>query len=104
MVSFISILLKVLNIAEFRLKVDIVLAIGKLHKEEGIPNATTVQTVLLTILSDSDDTPSCLNQYQKAFIIEALTLMQSMGLYDRFFYTELMVQFLEADTHVRYVA
>ena len=101
MVAFISMLLKALNIAEYQHKVAITKAIGKLHREEGIPNGNTVHTVLLTQLSDSADPPTCLNEHQKAFIVEALRLMQSMGLYDREFYTELMVQFLEADADVR---
>ena len=104
MVNFVSLLLRAMNIADYAFKVEILLGIKELHMEYGIPNGNMVQQALLNILGDSKNPPSCVNPHQKTFIIEAFMLIQTLGIYGREFYTELMAQFLEADKEVRCVS
>ena len=102
MINFVSMLLRAMNIADFGFKVEILGGIKELHAQYGIPNGNVVQQALLNILGDQKNSPSCVNEHQKKFIVEALQVIQTLGIYGRDYYTELMAQFLEADKEVRY--
>lgn len=102
MTNFVSMLLKVLQLADFSYKVQVLAALQLLQADQGIPNGSVVQQAVLRILADDQNPPSCVNEHQKRFIMAGLTMMQTLGIYGREFYTELMVQFLEADSDVRW--
>ncbi len=101
MSQFVNMLIRVMKIADFEHKKEVVRALMVLHQDEGLPNAEVVQKALLGILGPKRGAPSCLNEHQKEFITSSLTLMQSLGVYDKDFYVELMVQFMESDMDVR---
>ena len=45
--------------------------------------------------------PTCQDPVQKEFIMAALNLMHQLGVYDKDFCVEMMVQFMEGDQEVR---
>ena len=67
----------------------------------GITNADVVYKTLYSVLNHHTTPPSCQDPIQKDFISKAIMLLTTLGIYDRDFYMELMVQFMDADSDVR---
>ena len=103
MSTFVNMLVRVMKIAEFHYKVDIACALITLNRDESLPHADHIQKALLLLLGPKRNAPSSLVHDQKQFILVALELMQALGVYNRDFYVELMVQFMESDMDVRYI-
>ena len=57
--------------------------------------------VLYVIFSHHTHPPTCAVEVEKTFIRKAIEVMQVLGKYDRNFFTELMVQFLDGDKEIR---
>lgn len=70
--------------------------------QEGIPNPEAVYKALYGVFGGHQcGAPSCQNPLDREFILEALGVMQLLGVYDRDFFAELMVQFLDGSRDIR---
>ena len=57
--------------------------------------------MLITALNHHTTPPSCAEPEQKTFILAAIKGLQSMGILDKEFVLEMLVQFLDGDREVR---
>ena len=101
MPSFLAKLLECLREADWRHRVDIVETLVQIHRDENLACIRDVQNTLLGILGDHENPPSCLDPYSKDFLLSTLRLLHGLNMWNRDFYAELMVQFLEGDKDVR---
>ncbi|ELT93743.1 hypothetical protein CAPTEDRAFT_227356 [Capitella teleta] len=99
--ALVEMLAKVLRFSEYVERIEILKALKMLQREEGIPNPEVILKALYSVFGAHCNPPSCLDPTQKTFINEGIKMMQTLGVYDRDFYVELMVQILEADASVR---
>ena len=102
MSKFVNMLVRVMKIAEYRYKTDIAYALITLNQDETLPHADHIQKALLLILGPKRNAPSSVVYDQKQFILVALELMHILGVHNRDFYAELLVQFIESDMDIRY--
>jgi hypothetical protein len=56
---------------------------------------------MLVALNHHTNTPTCADPEQKTFILVAIKGMQAMGVLDKDFVIEMLVQFLDGDREVR---
>lgn len=56
---------------------------------------------MYSIYNHHTHSPTCLNEDEKGFIRKGLELLQLLGVHDREFYIEQIVQFLEGDKEIR---
>ena len=87
--------------AEWSFKVDVLEALQTLVSNETVPQTEVVARTVMSILGDQKDLPTCINPQQKKFIGSSLKLVHSLGSWEKDFYVELLLQFLEADNDVR---
>lgn len=101
--SFVSMIMKLLRFATFPHKTSVAEAITLVHTQEILSEATchAVQKMLLTALNHHANTPSCADPEQKTFILAAIKGLQAMGICDKEFVVEMLVQFLDGDSEVR---
>jgi hypothetical protein len=59
--------------------------------------------MMLVALNHHTNTPTCADSEQKTFILAAIRGMQAMGILDKDFVIEMLVQFLDGDREVRYL-
>ncbi len=95
-------LLPLMKESDFKHKTDMVRALLTLQREYGLPDVEQVQKAICAQLASEGNAPSCVDTDQKQFILLALQLLQTMGVYNRNFYAELMVQFVDGDRDIRY--
>ena len=101
--AFVSMVTRLLRVAEFNHKIHVAEALRTIHQEHGILNADTVYRTLYSVLNHHTHPPTCLDPTEKAFIMESIQLMKALSVYDVDFYTELIAQFLDGDKEVRYI-
>ena len=101
--AFAVMLARVLRIAEYSEKVHIAAAISALHREKPLKDPEPITSVIYKILNNHTDPPSCANPQQKAFLLKALELLHGLGIYNKAFYSHLLVQFLDGDKDIRYL-
>ena len=97
---------RLLRVAEFLFKTKITDSISLLYTQENISDGTahTVSKTLISVLNSPKDPPTCLVEEQKAFIVAAIQALSKLGIKDKDFITEMMVQFLDGDKEVRSVS
>jgi hypothetical protein len=101
MSAFVSMILRVVKIADYVHKVSIANALLMLHHQEGIPNSDAVAKTVLGILNNRVKAPSCLDELEKEFIRTSLKLLVAMQAIEKELFMELMMQYLDGDKEVR---
>ncbi|KAK3085393.1 hypothetical protein FSP39_002701 [Pinctada imbricata] len=101
--GFITMLSRLLRIAEYVYKIAVTDAIAMLYTQEDISDGTvhSIAKTLIAVLNHPKDPPTCLVEEQKNFIMSALRAMSKFSSRDKEFVTELLVQFLDGDKEVR---
>ncbi|XP_071957525.1 WD repeat-containing protein 97-like isoform X2 [Antedon mediterranea] len=99
-VNFVTMLLKLVKIADFGMKSPITEAIAVLNQQEQLSNSRAVYETMISTLNKNNG-PSCSDEEQKMFIVSGLKLLCAMGIYEQDFIIEAMVQFLDGDRQVR---
>ena len=95
-------LLNCLRDADWRYASDIVEQLQGIQRDQGLPHAADVQRTLLGALRDGrSGPPTCLDPYGKDLLLSGLRLLHSLNMWDRDFYAEVMVQFIEGDKDAR---
>ena len=99
-----TMLSRLLRVAEYMFKTKITDSLSMLYTQENISDGTshTVSKTIISVLNNPKDPPTCLVEEQKAFIVAALQALNKLGVKDKEFVTEMMVQFLDGDKEVRY--
>lgn len=95
---------RLLRVAEYIFKTKITDSLSMLYTQENISDGTShaVSKTIISVLNNPKDPPTCLVEEQKAFIVAALQALNKLGVKDKEFVTEMMVQFLDGDKEVRY--
>ncbi|CAH1779292.1 unnamed protein product [Owenia fusiformis] len=101
--AFITMLLRLVRIASFKHKSDVVEAILRINQDFGVPNNDAVLRTLLSVLNHHTHPPTCAVPEEKMFILSAIKCMQSMGIFDKDFCTGLMVEYIEGDKDIRQI-
>jgi len=101
--TFVNMIVKLLRIAEFHHKVQVINAILLVHSEEGLADSVMANVVktLLSVLNHHTTPPYCGVPDQKDFIMAALRALGLFGVKDKEVICELCVQFLDGDRDVR---
>ncbi|KAL3860750.1 hypothetical protein ACJMK2_010825 [Sinanodonta woodiana] len=101
--NFVNMLLRLIRIGDYSEKASIVDALAMLHAQEEFSDALvhSVCKTISSVLNHHKDPPTCMRSDQKNFILSSLKTMQKLGLQDKDFFTELLVQFLDGDKEVR---
>ncbi|KAK7114553.1 WD repeat-containing protein 97-like isoform X2 [Littorina saxatilis] len=101
--NFVNMVMKLLRFASFPHKTAVAEAIMLVHAQEVLSEGTchAAQKMLLSSLNHHTHTPSCAEPEQKAFILTAIKALQAMGICDKEFVLEMLVQFLDGDRDVR---
>lgn len=101
--NFMTMLSRLLRVAEYMFKTKITDSLSMLYTQENISDGTshTVSKTIISVLNNPKDPPTCLVEEQKAFIVAALQALNKLGVKDKEFVTEMMVQFLDGDKEVR---
>nr|KAG5693101.1 hypothetical protein BaRGS_014051 [Batillaria attramentaria] len=102
---FVNMIMKLLRFASFPHKTAVAEAITLVHTQELLSENTchAVTKMVLTALNHHTNTPSCAVPDEKTFILAAIKTMQAMGVLDKEFVVEMLVQFLDGDREVRVV-
>lgn len=100
--AFATILMRVLKTAEYAYKTAIAESLMQLHSQESLYDSTGIMKTFVGILNSRTDAPSCAIENQKRFILYCLKALQHLGMKDRDYITELMLQYLDGDREVRY--
>ncbi|KAL5022160.1 hypothetical protein ScPMuIL_001315 [Solemya velum] len=100
--SFATSMSRFVKIADYPLKISIVDAMLMLHAQEHISDHTalTLSHTLISVLNQRDS-PSCVVEDQKTFILTSLRALHKFKLRDKDFVSELLLQFLDGDKEVR---
>ncbi|XP_041453812.1 WD repeat-containing protein 97-like isoform X10 [Lytechinus variegatus] len=101
--AFVTMLLRLLKIADYGMKTPILYAILALHQQDPIPNAESVLDLLLSILNKSVG-PTCQDEDQKDFIVACLHFFKAYGKFNKKVVVEIMVEFVDGDKMVREMA
>lgn len=101
--AFVTMLLRLLKIADYGMKTPILYAILTLHQQDPIPNAEMVLDLILSILNKSNG-PTCQDEDQKEFIVACLHFIKSYGKFNKKVVVEIMVEFVDGDKAVREMA
>lgn len=101
--NFMTMLSRLLRVAEYVFKTKITDSVSMLYTQENISDATTlsVSKTIISVLNNPKEPPTCLVEDQKAFILAALQALNKLGVKDKDFVIEMMVQFLDGDKEVR---
>ena len=101
--NFMTMLSRLLRVAEYVFKTKITDSLSMLYTQENIsdPTAHNTSKTLISVLNNPKDPPTCLDEEQKTFIVAALQCLSKLGIKDKDFITEMMVQFLDGDKEVR---
>ncbi|XP_033117217.1 WD repeat-containing protein 97-like isoform X2 [Anneissia japonica] len=99
-VNFVTMLLKLVKIADYGMKNRITEAISLLNQQEQLSNSRAVYETIISTLNKGNG-PSCTDEEQKMFIMNSLKLLSAMCIYEKDFLIEAMVQFLDGDREVR---
>ncbi|XP_022106675.1 WD repeat-containing protein 97-like isoform X2 [Acanthaster planci] len=98
--AFVTMLLRLLKIADYAMKTPILEAIIMLHQQDSLATTKVVVDTLMGVLNKSSP-PTCQDEDEKGFILMALKALQAMSNPDTEMIVELIVQFLEGDKEVR---
>ncbi|XP_074656785.1 WD repeat-containing protein 97-like [Tubulanus polymorphus] len=99
--AFITMLLRVMKIAELQIKISVMNAILTIHHQEGVTNNEAVTKTVIGLLNSSENPMTCLDALQKEFILTALRLTCAMRSYTKDLYAEVMCQYMDGDKDVR---
>ena len=99
--GFVTMLVRVLKVAEFSHKIDVARALSYIHKNQGISNRESVSTALFGILRSNTNPPSPSDKHGQIFIISSLQLLHLFENRDLDYYVELLTQFLDGDKTIR---
>ncbi|XP_038077425.1 WD repeat-containing protein 97-like isoform X3 [Patiria miniata] len=98
--AFVTMLLRLLKIADYAMKTPILEAIIMLYQQDSLANTKVVIDTVMGVLNKSSP-PTCQDEDQKGFILMSLKALQAMTNPDTEMVVELIVQFLDGDKEVR---
>eukprot|EP00057_Strongylocentrotus_purpuratus_P009425 XP_011663899.1 PREDICTED: uncharacterized protein LOC581299 isoform X4 [Strongylocentrotus purpuratus] len=101
--AFVTMLLRLLKIADYGMKTPILYAILALHQQDPIPNVESVMDLILSILNKNIG-PTCQDEDQKDFIVACLHFFKAHGKFSKKVVVEIMVEFVDGDKMVREMA
>ncbi|CAD5122796.1 DgyrCDS11202 [Dimorphilus gyrociliatus] len=101
--NFVTMIARLIRIAEYKLKVQIIQALQLLYDQHGIPDPplNTVIKNIISVLNHHSFPPNCKDPMEKMFVIESFKLLHSVGAKDRETHVELIYYYLEGDISVR---
>ncbi|BFZ13069.1 hypothetical protein BsWGS_16108 [Bradybaena similaris] len=101
--NFISMIYKLIRIADWGDKVNVTDAILYVYAEEGLSESVIVNVArtLVAVLNHHTSPPVCSVTEQKVFILSALKALATLMIKEKDVVVELLVQFLIGDTDVR---
>ncbi|XP_071494014.1 uncharacterized protein [Diadema antillarum] len=101
--AFVTMLLRLIKIADYGMKTPILYSIITLHQQDPIANADSVLDIILAILNKNNG-PTCHDEDQKDFIVACLHFIKAYGVFNKKVVIEIMVEFVDGDKMVREMA
>ena len=97
-------LVRVLKISEWPEKIDVMRALRLLHQQETIPDLSVITQAVYGIFNLNLNPPRCTDALGKLFLIDAIKLIQALGVINKDYVMELMLQYLQGDREIRLVS